>query len=416
MMHESLFLYLLIEGEVKLKFHEANKSPVKMKKGENDYFGERELLQNSKRNSSAVANTDCLLYSINKNDVFKLPKDILFSLYNENDIEPPAKLLDASPIEITENPPAAELHPDEYFSIEHPGNEFWIAETELSKNKDNDLPDFRENTQIENLDLTDEIIAEEQGTKEEIIIDEDLSARKILINEPQEEIQLNMDEPSAQSDYKIIGTEISNSKEDIEENNLITAPDIKVDNEIGKETAQTDIEKFSEQIDTTIQARMEEKALITDEFPEGNKAKDLSKDKVSNFIRIAKYIASDFNIPLTLIKNYAEVIRKKNYSKETNEISEMISNYSSLMNSYFRALSLISGKGELNKEVRDFNGVINYTLTLLAEYVKSRNVTLYKKLDEDVKVNIDPEVFYYAAFQIIKNACDAIDEFRKDLC
>jgi signal-transduction protein with cAMP-binding, CBS, and nucleotidyltransferase domain len=58
---ESTDLYLLVEGEVKIKFTEAKKIEHKFI---TDFFGEEELLAGEKRSSCAVANHDCILYSI----------------------------------------------------------------------------------------------------------------------------------------------------------------------------------------------------------------------------------------------------------------------------------------------------------------------------------------------------------------
>jgi len=50
------------------------------------------------------------------------------------------------------------------------------------------------------------------------------------------------------------------------------------------------------------------------------------------------------------------------------------------------------------------------TLGLLAEYVESRNVGLYKKVESNINVKLDKKAFYQACHQIAKNACDAMGE------
>ncbi len=69
---ESDFVYLIIEGEVKLKFSNPNGSSVIIGKGKNEFFGEKEILGKSPRGSAAVANTDCIFYKLSKKDISTL--------------------------------------------------------------------------------------------------------------------------------------------------------------------------------------------------------------------------------------------------------------------------------------------------------------------------------------------------------
>jgi len=59
-------LYLLLRGNVKIKFPSHNYISNKIF---NDFFGEKELFENTRRNSSAVAINNCLLYLLKKNDL-----------------------------------------------------------------------------------------------------------------------------------------------------------------------------------------------------------------------------------------------------------------------------------------------------------------------------------------------------------
>ena len=80
---ESNCLFLVVEGEVKLKNYNyvpggSNEAAVKIK---NDFFGEKEAIYRSPRSSAAVANRDCLLYVWSIND---LPKYLIRKLYYLN--------------------------------------------------------------------------------------------------------------------------------------------------------------------------------------------------------------------------------------------------------------------------------------------------------------------------------------------
>ncbi len=66
------FTYLIIDGEVKVKFTGTRSSLGVLKKGKNEFFGEKEILENTKRTTSAVANSDCVLYKIKGKEITTL--------------------------------------------------------------------------------------------------------------------------------------------------------------------------------------------------------------------------------------------------------------------------------------------------------------------------------------------------------
>jgi signal transduction histidine kinase len=60
---ESKHLYLLLRGDVKIKYPKAN---YVSNRDFNDFFGEKEIVDETRRISSAVANSNCLLYKLEK--------------------------------------------------------------------------------------------------------------------------------------------------------------------------------------------------------------------------------------------------------------------------------------------------------------------------------------------------------------
>lgn len=65
----SNFIYLVISGEVKIKFRNANRLQLR---SNDDFFGDYEIIKDTNRYSSAVAISDCVLYRIDKNTFKKL--------------------------------------------------------------------------------------------------------------------------------------------------------------------------------------------------------------------------------------------------------------------------------------------------------------------------------------------------------
>ena len=97
---DSTELYLIVEGEVKIKFCDKNKVEHRFI---TDFFGEDELLNKDKRASHAVANHDSILYTINSEELQNLVQKqskISENLYKKNDNE---KLYDLAPNTENEN-------------------------------------------------------------------------------------------------------------------------------------------------------------------------------------------------------------------------------------------------------------------------------------------------------------------------
>ena len=62
----SNYIYLLVEGQVRVKFYGDKGTAIICKKNKNDFFGENELIDESPRKSSAMADEHCLVYLIDK--------------------------------------------------------------------------------------------------------------------------------------------------------------------------------------------------------------------------------------------------------------------------------------------------------------------------------------------------------------
>ncbi|MCH7972570.1 MAG: GAF domain-containing protein [Bacteroidetes bacterium] len=78
------YIYLIMEGEVKIKIPDPPFAPKIKFKYKNDFFGEKELLEKSERKSSCVAEKNCQLYPITYH---KLQKLILESTVVKDNLE-----------------------------------------------------------------------------------------------------------------------------------------------------------------------------------------------------------------------------------------------------------------------------------------------------------------------------------------
>ncbi|MHB9014301.1 MAG: ATP-binding protein, partial [Ignavibacteriaceae bacterium] len=65
-------IYLLVDGEVKIKFPNPAGAPIIGTKTKNDFFGENEFIEKTPRRSSAVAETNCLIFAINRSEYLEI--------------------------------------------------------------------------------------------------------------------------------------------------------------------------------------------------------------------------------------------------------------------------------------------------------------------------------------------------------
>ena len=122
-------IFLIVEGEVKIKFScngNGNSNANVKHKFLSDFFGEDEILKGGERTSSAVAETDCVLFKMNSEELKQLStseKKIADNLKTKGEVENeveneinndlnPADYI--SPMDSNEEPGSSDL-PEENF-------------------------------------------------------------------------------------------------------------------------------------------------------------------------------------------------------------------------------------------------------------------------------------------------------------
>src|SRR3972149_5622031 len=176
---ERKWLYLVLEGQIKLKFYGTMGGISPFKKGKNEFLGEQEILEGTTRISSAVVDTDCILYLISKEALLDLTskyKIILRNLsfdFSENDF-------------VDEN----KVNPDlEKLIIENETNSIQLQtpETEVSANFDYGQ-DSKNETELFSVETDYEV----EANHLEDTINNDLttpeSNKESKINLPEEEL------------------------------------------------------------------------------------------------------------------------------------------------------------------------------------------------------------------------------------
>ncbi len=188
----SNILFLIIEGEVKIKIPKEEGGPTILRKNKGEYFGEMELLEKIPRHSSAVANKDSLIY--------KLMEDKLKLLIDSN------KKIEANLLNL--NPYAKNKNDDNFPETGEEKIELKDDSTQEIKVEDNNLPESDVNnfndTVSDSIEDHEEIIATELAETSNLgnIDLDDLSLPPINLDEIDQELpkEIKQESPEENKD------------------------------------------------------------------------------------------------------------------------------------------------------------------------------------------------------------------------
>lgn len=516
------FVYLVVNGEVKIKLNSLKRLFFK---SPNEFFGETEILQSEPRNSSALANSDCLIYKIDASLFSKLQseyKSLNENLISDEKVEAPIaenipepiipKPIDQKPeldfksepvkkevMNLVDIKPKYQTSIDiDNIKIKHYEQEPDLDALIQQKYLENDNKSLKKNLIGDPDDLTNWIIAD--GTLEESAVNKSQSqvsaksvvdTRELAFSNPTQnfENQFGLESagykstapPQPCADINKIGKEILDY--------LLLKTDSKVgaiylfsqESQMLEEVYQTNesIYKGKKSIKegiTGLVAKEKEvrfalsflndlnynqevdrpneftgESLIVIPFLDdkknllgiaqiGSDETMFTKDeerKIKEYSvltskilqqsinlssknniggnpelgQISNFIMQDVKAPLLTIKHYSSLLSRFDLS---DEVKKVIGLLSSQANSVIDLLQSSIDFSDKNKKIKldtvSFNEVMDNNLILLSDYVESRNVKLFKKLTEDVKIKIDKKKFYVACYYIARFACDMMKQ------
>ena len=498
------YLYLVIEGEIKLKIDGGLSIPFILRKSNNDFFGEKEVQENSVRKSSAVADKNSLLYIIRKidlNSMLQRSKDLRYKLlgninedietevnkretvfdglieklpeqsfFKSDNNEPLEKTNHSEPKVISDSEEKTNNETKLNYEAEPPGlseiknDTEVIYENEPEMKSPLNIESFGNNVEKLDIPLNEEKIKSDPGqtnlpltslisvikkifsdlNPEEIFISISesisglLNAERVIlyiINNDTSEFRTRIKTGTEYSDlsFRYPGNLFSESVDEDkiinltcpseeqlalinptpgkEVKNLLISP-IKNNNgnKIGvlqlincnKEGFDLEDEKLISELSPLVALAIENSIYVQDL---------LHSDRLKSLNKVANFLMHDIKNPIATIKQYSEHIKKQDVSKEINLVLDMIVEQANCVVDLVQTtLGYSEGKSISNPQPLLLSNALNYILSMLAEYVESRNVKLFKKFEGDGLVNLDKKEFYQACFQIAKNACDAMPQ------
>jgi len=415
---ESQWLYLILQGEVKLKYFGTKGSNASFRRSKNQFFGEREIIDRTTRISSAVADTDCIFYLINKEEIYQLAgkhkiilKNLSFDYAEEEQIAD----------DIVVGQQSFTVNPDESSSenVEDKIQEEIIIDEEIADIAFNvpaneELYDFHDESHLtftdeedenENLDFNNSFYNEEFNT--EVPVENNIGNNgstdqftSLIENNLGNNSPINQHtglEENNLGNNGSINQLTGLSEEYLEEQNSLSENDNLIPSINDFENIPAEPEKFA----------------FSNSFDnqQSTNGVEYQTETITLIESAQKFLSNNIRFPLNEIKKFAEYLKKTPNSDEVPYINDLISKQADSVNTIVEStLEFLSGKSNVNLNLLNADNVINDVLSLLSDYIESRNSVLYKKIETRANIKVNKDKLYFALFQVAKNACDAMPE------
>ncbi len=513
---KSEYLYLIVDGEAKIKLPGQRRLPLIDQKGINEFFGEKELIEKTDRKSSAIANKDTILYPIPNDKLIELAnknKKIKLNLYKFSKLEAPDELTEESTaISDSEKEGVNEsinVSPDENINQTDDTNIQFAHPDQIKEPEENSISNFNVtetnsdqneilNTESVNKDDVDskyiqkeipqstKVDKKEEGDHKfynkyfgkftEAFNDENIDNKKLSeILQALQRInsRLNIDEvvfSISETTKNLTGSDesfvfiVNRDKHELlakykSENEILefkyklneTLSGVAVENYQIINIKNVDEDKrYSPEKEnlTNIEARsalyfpitsgdgiiVAVIQLLSTQFNKFSNVEEnilsilsihaaqaiqnamiiestLYEDRKNTLSKVVSFLSNDIHQPIHAINEYIEKADSNGHTDKLKPLFELIKEKTTSINNFSEALiHYTSDQYHMKEYELQFSNVINKILENIAEYVESRNSKLYKKINADAMVNVNPNALYQAMYQTIKNACDSMPE------
>lgn len=463
--NKSEYLFLITDGEVKMKQAGNHSRPVI--KVKNEFFGEKELLSETPRSSSAVANTDCTIYKLKlkevKNLIAKNPlvkqnisKSLSYEIDDEGNTESKVDLdplpidLEKDTVKIKDIPPPKKKEEEKVKESKEEESEIILDEKEIDEmlKEDDDKKGENElisgiseaalkkvieeltivNSQLNYADTLNSIIdgyrkisGAESGILNVYIDDSDTLNKKSYYGSDSNRITLEVIDDLAEETllkkktinlFKLAGDERFKIKKDDKSftiNSYLSFPVISSDDEVSAvvQLFNSPNGRFQKNDERLLAIFTYHSSRALGEV--WKKEEKLRKEKLQTLTQIYNFLIPDIKHPVLAIKHYASLVKQREENEDIKSILNMLILQANTISDIIETtFEFTQNKHSIKKELTAANELIGNILDLLSEYVESRNVKLFKKLDEDANIQVDKKEFYQACYQIAKNSCDAM--------
>lgn len=437
---EILDLFLVIKGEVKIKFSNSPSNAL-ITKSENEFFGEAEILRGTSRNSSALAITDSVLYIIGKDELHELVQgnEKIYRNLKGKDYDSISEEI------FPDSEQQSDLKTEESNVSDRPATQIIESNIESDSNKEYSEPEVMKSLLDETPYSTlpqDPENNHEDYDNSNIEIDGDKGLLEYINTE--EEINYGNDVELASNDNPELTNEKENNSQSDEmlvdglsqtqEINEDYAPPTEVFNNLDGESPFFNDKEVSENppfektnfnpseydsIFETHEDKYDIKSLGSNEQQDKSenysfhpeKSYNNNESAVSLNEEINRFITYNLTPPVQAIKRYSSILKNLTDQKEINQISEMISKQAdSLVGIVESSLDFAENRISINATQQNVSEVMEDILLLLKDFAENNRVKLFWKIETTAIAGIDKDKFYNACYQIVKNSCESMPD------
>lgn len=357
---ESDSLFLILSGQVKLKFYGIGNELTVIEKFENDFFGENELLIEVPRKSIAMAAADCLLFQIKGKYLRNLRKNSTIRL----------NLSGAESVNHT-----ISRMPERDLEVK---SETEIKKAEYSKQMNNSTRSFTDKLKDKNA----EPFSEEEPAHR-------------FKSEEREKPHIEKHDKQTDDELNKFGSEIS----DIDGDETISLiPEV----EAGTSTPNKENLKLDDEV-TTDETLESVDLTKTDDYKKPFVERLTAKEYHELSKKIIALIYDEIKMPLGLIKKYADILILNSSSVEANKVLQNILAQSNIIQDSFQNYTdFFNERIKIKTQPVLAENVLTDVLLQIANYTEFHGIRLFRKFEADAPIFLDKNLFYEAALQIVK--------------
>jgi signal transduction histidine kinase len=137
----------------------------------------------------------------------------------------------------------------------------------------------------------------------------------------------------------------------------------------------------------------------------------VQNERLSAVGRMAAVIIHDIKNPMSTLRVYAQVMKKKSGNEEASKLAdEMIRQIDRFVTMTQEVLDFTRGISSMNFEDVEFNEVMNTILDFIERDLEKNNITLFRDVKYHGLLRLDQDKLMRACYNIVGNARDAMPQ------
>lgn len=159
--------------------------------------------------------------------------------------------------------------------------------------------------------------------------------------------------------------------------------------------------------------KFEDMDLLYENFPSENYKHSLS-DYFKSISTFLKFLSVDINYSTNLINKLLLYLQNNRNKEDADILINAVNSENRILENFIELVSdFFENQNNIELEKVNFNRSLDDILIKIAEYTEEKKVSIFKKFDADVNVQINKEKFYLACRLIFRSWCENIEENGK---